>query len=215
MGNTQKYIWKKSDMSQSTPQEFCTQPNFFLSPDEYLQRVKLFLWLPSLYYNHLGPPGDIWGPITFYKIPSENSTTQTLGKPVGLHPSVSVLCLPDHLNMRLVMYHPDWLVPSVLSPDAQWKSLCNTYNTIISCSVTSFLLDQLVHAYYSERVWVFCCFMTTLFLCLQINRSDIRPQVKWSVWWLKDGHLIFFRGLCGYAWIDILTLSPQWCTMKG
>ena len=49
----------------------------------------------------------------------------------------------------------------------------------------------------------------TLFLCVQITRSDIRTRVKWAVSLvIADGHLIFLRGLCGYAWANIVTLSP-------
>ena len=29
-----------------------------------------------------------------------------------------------------------------------------------------------------------------------------------SAWWLHIVTLIFFRGLCGYVWVNILTLSP-------
>ena len=36
------------------------------------------------------------------------------------------------------------------------------------------------------------------------------PQVKWSVSLvIADGYLILFRGLCRYALIDTLTLSPH------
>ena len=58
---------------------------------------------------------------------------------------------------------------------------------------------------------------------LQITRSDIRPHIKWAVilviayghtqsglstWWLHMVTLIFLRGLCGYVWVNILTLLP-------
>ena len=47
------------------------------------------------------------------------------------------------------------------------------------------------------------------FLCLQITRSDIRSHLKGAVSLvIADGHLIFLRGLCGYVWFNILTLSP-------
>ena len=37
------------------------------------------------------------------------------------------------------------------------------------------------------------------FLCLQIARSDIRPQVKWAVSLvIADGHFNLLGGLCGY-----------------
>ena len=46
---------------------------------------------------------------------------------------------------------------------------------------------------------------------LQISRSDIRPHIKWAVS-LVILHMvtsIFLWGLCGYIWVNILTLSPQ------
>ena len=47
------------------------------------------------------------------------------------------------------------------------------------------------------------------FLCMRITRSDIRLHVKWAVSLvIADGWLIFLRGLCGYVWVNILTLSP-------
>ena len=53
------------------------------------------------------------------------------------------------------------------------------------------------------------------FLNLQITRSDIRPHIKWSVWWLHMISLIFLRGLCGYIWVTILTLSHTHPTPRG
>ena len=53
--------------------------------------------------------------------------------------------------------------------------------------------------------------MTILFISLQISRSDIMSHIKWSVS-LMILHMvtsIFLRGLCGYIWINIITLSPQ------
>ena len=46
---------------------------------------------------------------------------------------------------------------------------------------------------------------------VQISRSDIRPHTRWAVS-LVILHMvssIFLRGLCGYIWANILTLSPQ------
>ena len=43
-----------------------------------------------------------------------------------------------------------------------------------------------------------------------ISRSDIRPHIKWAVS-LVILHMvtsIFLHGLCGYIWVNILTLSP-------
>ena len=48
------------------------------------------------------------------------------------------------------------------------------------------------------------------FLSLQITRSDVRPHIKWAVSLvIADDHLIFLMGLCGYVWVNILTLSPS------
>ena len=46
---------------------------------------------------------------------------------------------------------------------------------------------------------------------VQIRRSDIRPHIKWAVS-LVILHMvtsIFLQGLCGYIWVNILTLSPR------
>ena len=46
---------------------------------------------------------------------------------------------------------------------------------------------------------------------VQISRSDIRPHIKWAVS-LVILHMvtsIFLQGLCGYIWVNILTLSPR------
>ena len=46
---------------------------------------------------------------------------------------------------------------------------------------------------------------------VQISRLDIRPHIKWAVS-LVILHMvtsIFLQGLCGYIWVNILTLSPQ------
>ena len=51
--------------------------------------------------------------------------------------------------------------------------------------------------------------MTILFQNLQITRSDIRSHTKWlSAWWLHMVTSVFLRGLCGYIWVNILTVSP-------
>ena len=45
----------------------------------------------------------------------------------------------------------------------------------------------------------------------QISRSDIRPNIKWAVS-LVILHMItsiFLLALCGYIWVNILTLSPR------
>ena len=47
------------------------------------------------------------------------------------------------------------------------------------------------------------------FLYWNIMGSDIRPHVRWAVSLvIADGYLIFLRGLCGYVWLKMLTLSP-------
>ena len=46
---------------------------------------------------------------------------------------------------------------------------------------------------------------------VQISRSDIRPHIKWAVS-LVILHMItsiFLPALCGYIWVNILTLSPR------
>ena len=46
---------------------------------------------------------------------------------------------------------------------------------------------------------------------VQISRSDIRPHIKWAVS-LVILHMvtsIFLQALCGYIWVNILTLSPR------
>ena len=46
------------------------------------------------------------------------------------------------------------------------------------------------------------------FLNLQINRSDIRPHIKWAVSLvIAYATLMFLRGLYGYVRVNILTLS--------
>ena len=43
------------------------------------------------------------------------------------------------------------------------------------------------------------------FLCLQITKIDIWPQVKWALnLVIAYGHLIFLMGLCGFVWVNIL-----------
>ena len=66
----------------------------------------------------------------------------------------------------------------------------------------------------------------TLYKQVQISRSDIRPHIKWAVS-LVILHMItsiFLRALCGYIWVNILTLSPRggvsflcpyYCTIKS
>ena len=51
----------------------------------------------------------------------------------------------------------------------------------------------------------------TFYKQVQISRSDIRPHIKWAVS-LVILHMvtsIFLRALCGYIWVNILTLSPR------
>ena len=51
----------------------------------------------------------------------------------------------------------------------------------------------------------------TFYKQVQISRSDIRPHIKWAVS-LVILHMvtsISLQGLCGYIWVNILTLSPQ------
>ena len=51
----------------------------------------------------------------------------------------------------------------------------------------------------------------TEFLCLQITVPEIRPQVKWAVNLVIAVMVIsiFHRGLCGYLWVNMLTLLPH------
>ena len=51
----------------------------------------------------------------------------------------------------------------------------------------------------------------TFYEQVQISRSDIRPHIKWAVS-LVILHMvtsIFLWALCGYIWVNILTLSPR------
>ena len=51
----------------------------------------------------------------------------------------------------------------------------------------------------------------TFYKQVQISRSDMRPHIKWAVS-LVILHMItsiFLRALCGYIWVNILTLSPR------
>ena len=69
-----------------------------------------------------------------------------------------------------------------------------------------------------------CCLMTfgvmydhTFYKQVQISRSDIRPHIKWAVS-LVILHMItsiFLRALCGYIWVNILTLSPRGEGLQG
>ena len=54
------------------------------------------------------------------------------------------------------------------------------------------------------------------FLNLQITTSDVRPHIKWAVRLviLHMVTLVFLGGLCGYVWVNILTLSPHRECMK-
>ena len=55
------------------------------------------------------------------------------------------------------------------------------------------------------------CMTIFLYKQVQISRSDIRPHIKWAVS-LVILHMvtsIFLQGLCGYIWVNILTLSPR------
>ena len=75
-----------------------------------------------------------------------------------------------------------------------------------TCTITYIIEDQFLW------VWVWCCLMTPglsedircqvwtfSFSCLQVTRSNIRPNVKWvAILMIADGHLIFLGDLCGY-----------------
>ena len=57
----------------------------------------------------------------------------------------------------------------------------------------------------------------TFYKQVQNSRSDIRPHIKWAVSQVIL-HLvtsIFLRALCGYIWVNILTLSPRGDSEKG
>ena len=61
------------------------------------------------------------------------------------------------------------------------------------------------------------CMTIFFYKQVQISRSDIRPHIKWAVS-LVILHMvtsIFLQGLCGYIWVNILTLSPRRGEMKG
>ena len=47
----------------------------------------------------------------------------------------------------------------------------------------------------------------------QIRHQPIRSGL--SVWWLHMVTLIFLRGLCGYVWVNVLTLPPLRVTRLG
>ena len=51
----------------------------------------------------------------------------------------------------------------------------------------------------------------TFYKQVQICRSDIKPHLKWafSLVILHMVTSIFLRALCGYIWVNILTLSPR------
>ena len=56
----------------------------------------------------------------------------------------------------------------------------------------------------------------TFYKQVQISRSDMRPHIKWAVS-LVILHMItsiFLRALCGYIWVNILTLSPRGVMIK-
>ena len=62
-------------------------------------------------------------------------------------------------------------------------------------------------------VRTFCVMYDHIFFYkqVQISRSDIRPHIKWAVS-LVILHMVTsmsLQGLCGYIWVNILTLSPQ------
>ena len=55
------------------------------------------------------------------------------------------------------------------------------------------------------------CMTIFFYKQVQISRSDIRLHIKWAVS-LVILHVvtsIFLQGLCGYIWVNILTLSPR------
>ena len=46
------------------------------------------------------------------------------------------------------------------------------------------------------------------FFCVHITKADIRPDVKGAVCLvIVDGHLIFFRGMCGYVWVNMSQMA--------
>ena len=55
------------------------------------------------------------------------------------------------------------------------------------------------------------CMTIFFYKQVQISRSDIRPHIKWAVSLviLHKVTSIFLQGLCGYIWVNILTLSPR------
>ena len=75
-----------------------------------------------------------------------------------------------------------------------------------------------------KLVWFGLCCLMTPGLSKDI-RCHVWPYFFWtckspdqtlghterglSAWWLHMVTLIFLRGLCGYVWVNILTLSPQ------
>ena len=74
-----------------------------------------------------------------------------------------------------------------------WSSLC--------CLVTPGLSKGILC-----HVWPYFFYKQ-----VQISRSDVRPHIKWAVS-LVILHMVTsmsLQGLCGYIWVNILTLSPQ------
>ena len=50
--------------------------------------------------------------------------------------------------------------------------------------------------------------------CLQVTRLDIMTCKVGAIPVIADDHLIFFRGLCGYAWINTPTLLSPMVTKR-
>ena len=68
-----------------------------------------------------------------------------------------------------------------------------------------------IYSVYDDAFWFVLFNDTWSQVQVQISRSDIRPHIKWAVS-LVILHMlnsIFLRALCGYIWVNILTLSPR------
>ena len=71
-----------------------------------------------------------------------------------------------------------------------------------------------VVSWHLNAVKTFSVIYEHSFLCSQITQTGIRSQIKRAVnLVIAYGHLIFLGGLCGYVWVNILTLPSL--TVKG
>ena len=111
------------------------------------------------------------------------------------------------LHISLISKHADALT---FQTDTYYLYTQHLTNSLLRPAITlskkpGFVLFNDTWSQYGQSV---SC-MTILFLNLQITRSDIRPYIKWAVSRvIAYGHFNLPRGLCGYVWVNMLTLSP-------